>query len=167
MAEESNPQAEGQAEESNPQAEGQADGQRTGKGDDFSAQKYKKQRDDARSEIAQLQEQISSLKGESEELNKLKQQVKEQQDAITAEKQAAILVKAKSVVLAQAGCVDIDGAIKLWDDDSEIDDFKKAKPYLFKQSQPGSTGAAPAGAAEGHSALEAASRNSMKLKPKE
>jgi hypothetical protein len=117
------------------------------KGDDkIAALKYREQRDKARTDLADLQKQLEAVKGDSEELTKLKAQVAEQQKALEDEKAAAIVTKAKTVLLAKEGCVDLDAALKLLGDDEDVEDFKKAKPYLFKQVQTGSTGAPPAGA---------------------
>jgi hypothetical protein len=147
--------------------EGDPKDDHTGKGDEYAAKKYKEQRDKARGDLKTLQDRIAKLEGEDGEIAGLKKQLEEQRKSAEAEVKAAQLAKLQSTALAQAGCINIDDALKLIGDE-DVEDFKESKPYLFKAVQTGSTGGKPKGAAGADtSEAEAASRKAMKLPKKE
>ena len=136
----------------------------TGKGDEFSAKKYKAERDTARTELAELQKQLEGLKGTDQEITNLKAKVKEQQEALEKSQADAVVEKAKILLLSNAGCINIEDALKLMGNEDDIDEFKKSKPYLFKVVQTGSTGAKPEGATKNNE--EAKWREVAGLPPK-
>jgi hypothetical protein len=152
-----------------PQFEGQHPETEPPKGSDdkVAAQKYREQRDKARADLDELQKQLETFKGTAEEVDKLKKQAQEQQEAFDAERQAVILAKARAVLLAGAGCVSIDDALELWKEGDDVEEFKKAKPWLFKTQPQGSTGAKPTGATADSEAQLAEYRKAAGLKTKE
>ena len=86
------------------------------------AEGYRKQRDEARREMAKRQKAESAAK-------------------------EAEYRRVNSVRLIKEGCVDVEVALTLLDENGDVDTLKKEKPYLFGSASKGSTGLKPNGSA--------------------
>lgn len=109
------------------------------------AEKYRAQRDEARAELDKLKADIEALKGSDADVRKqaesLQKQLEEERAKHDADMKAAEYRRVNTTRLAQAGCVDVDVALSLLDENGDVDKLKEAKPYLFRAA--GSTGWKP------------------------
>lgn len=110
------------------------------------ADNYRRQRDEEREKAASLKKQLDDLnaKGDIDELRKLleEQQNQAKEAANKAEKDRINIGR-----LAKEGCIDIDVALSLLDENGDVEALKESKPYLFGTVQKGSTGLPPKGSA--------------------
>jgi len=133
------------------------------------AEKYKAQRDEARQQIADLEKHLAEYEGTDEAIKKLQAELaatKEKAEA-DAKKAAADAKKAEadrvnSNRLTKAGCVDVDVALGLLDENGDVDKLMEQKPYLFTKK--GSTGLPPSGQG-GDAASIAKAREAAGLPP--
>ena len=107
------------------------------------AEKYRAQRDEERKRADALEEQIKNLK-EKGDIDAVMKQLEEQKAAAEKAEKKAERDRVNSARLAQAGCVDLEVALDLLDENGDVDSLKKAKPYLFAKPK-GSTGHKPDG----------------------
>lgn len=110
------------------------------------AEKYKQQRDEARTQLAEMQKRIEELSGSAEEVEKLKEELKAEREKAEQDAREAERNRVNGNRLVKEGCVDVDVALGLLDENGDVDKLKEEKPYLFT-AQSGSTGLKPAGAA--------------------
>ena len=110
------------------------------------AEKYKKQRDEARTQLEEMQKRIEELSGSAEEVEKLKEELKAEREKAEQDAREAERNRVNGNRLVKEGCVDVDVALGLLDENGDVDKLKEEKPYLFT-AQSGSTGLKPAGAA--------------------
>lgn len=112
------------------------------------AEGYRQQRDEARAEVAKLQKQLEELqaKGDPETYKAQLEEAKKkaEQDAKQAE-----FRRVNSVRLIKEGCVDVDVALTLLDENGDVDALRDSKPWLFGSNNQGSTGFKPSGSAKG------------------
>lgn len=131
-----------------PQQDQQEEPKPKGRPDEEKAsEKYRQQRDDARKERDELMAQVEKLKGESEEVKALQQRISEMQKQAEEAQRRADFERVNTRRLAEAGCVDIDVALTLLDENGDVESLKDKKPYLFAEKR-GSTGIQPSGAAK-------------------
>ena len=104
----------------------------------IAAEKYKKQRDTERERVKELEERIKAItdKGDIDEVLKALKDEKAHSEELAKQAESD---RVNTSRLAQAGCVDIEVALMLLDENGDVDALKKAKPYLFKP-QAGTTG---------------------------
>lgn len=110
------------------------------------AEKYKQQRDEARAKLDEMQKRVEELTGSADEVAKLQAELKETREKYAEEAKRAEYKRVNSNRLIKEGCVDVDVALGLLDENGDVDKLKEEKPYLFT-AQSGSTGLKPAGAA--------------------
>lgn len=109
----------------------------------ISKAKYERERREWEAKVADLQAQLDGKQGDTDRVTKLEADLKAMQDRLADEKLTASL--------AAAGCVNAKAAKAVLDDyDGDVDKLKADCPYLFRKSQSGSTGGAPAGATGTH-----------------
>ena len=114
-----------------------------GPDDAKAADKYKAQRDEARQQLRDLQEQVKALEADKDKVSQLQSQIEQmQRDAEEAAKKAES-DRVNSNRLVKAGCVDVEVALGLLDENGDVDKLKESKPYLFGAPK-GSTGLPPA-----------------------
>jgi hypothetical protein len=148
MAEEQEPKTE-------PEEEPKTETEEEPKGDDgkpirdshgqegISKAKYERERREWEAKVADLKAQLDGKDSDEDRVAKLEADLKAMQDKIADEKLTG--------ALAAAGCVNAKAAKAVLDDyDGDVDKLKEDCPYLFRKSQSGSTGGAPAGATGSH-----------------
>ena len=109
----------------------------------ISKAKYERERREWEAKVADLKAQLDGKAGDGDRVAKLEADLKAMQDRLADEKLTASL--------AAAGCVNAKAAkAVLGDYDGDVDKLKADCPYLFRKSQSGSTGGAPAGATGTH-----------------
>lgn len=109
----------------------------------ISKAKYERERREWEAKVADLKAQLDGKAGDGDRVAKLEADLKAMQDRLADEKLTASL--------AAAGCVNAKAAkAVLGDYDGDVDKLKADCPYLFRKSQSGSTGGAPAGATDTH-----------------
>ena len=116
---------------------------------------YRKQRDEARAEIANLQKQLEALQAKGDP-DALKAELEEAKTKAEADAKEAEFRRVNSVRLIKNGCVDVDVALTLLDENGDVDALKEAKPWLFGVVKQGSTGLKPAGSPSGLDAIDKA-----------
>lgn len=149
MAEEQEPKTEpeekpeGKEPEEKPEGDG-GDGLKDSHGQEgISKAKYERERREWEAKVADLQAKLDGKDGDGDRVAKLEADLKAMQDRLADEKLTASL--------AAAGCVNAKAAkAVLGDYDGDVDKLKADCPYLFRKSQSGSTGGAPAGATGTH-----------------
>lgn len=109
------------------------------------AEKYKQQRDEARAKLDEMQKRIEELTGSADEVAKLQAELKETREKYAEEAKRAEYKRVNSNRLIKEGCVDVDVALGLLDENGDVDKLKEEKPYLFTAPK-GSTGFKPNGA---------------------
>ncbi|ACU94002.1 hypothetical protein Ccur_02750 [Cryptobacterium curtum DSM 15641] len=126
------------------------------------AEKYKAQRDEARQQIADLEKQMAEYKGNDEIITKLQADLKKTREEAEAQAKKAEADRVNSNRLTKAGCVDVDVALGLLDENGDVDKLMEQKPYLFTKK--GSTGLPPSGQG-GDAASIARAREAAGLPP--
>lgn len=106
------------------------------------ADKYRAQRDEARKQAEEYQRQLDELNKKGD-IDDLKRELEAEREKSSQAAKKAEFDRVNIGRLAKEGCVDIDVALGLLDENGDVEGLKKAKPYLFQQ--PGSTGLKPAG----------------------
>jgi predicted nucleic acid-binding Zn-ribbon protein len=130
------------------------------------AEKYRSQRDEQRKRADALEEQLKNLKAKGD-IDQVMQQLEEQRSEAEEAAKKAEADRVNSVRLAQAGCVDLEVALSLLDENGDVDALKESKPYLFNaKPKTGSTGFKPDGAAEGASEKLAKARKLAGIRKK-
>ncbi len=122
----------------------------------------KAQRDKYKEQVAELQEMIEGLSGKDEELKSLQAEIAKMKADSEAAAKKAEFARVNSARLAKEGCVDIEVALTLLDENGDVDALKEAKPYLFAKK--GSTGLPPAGAPDDSEARRKKARAAAGLK---
>lgn len=131
------------------------------------AEKYKQQRDEANSKAKALQKQLDDLMAKGD-IEKLKAKYEADMEELEAKAKKAESDRVNATRLAAAGCIDIDVALELLDENGDVDALKKSKSYLFGTAALGSTGLKPDGAAnDKESRLAEARKMAGVRKPKE
>lgn len=142
----------------------------TGKGPDarIAAEKYKTQRDEYKAqletkqkELDDISQRVKALEGDSEKVKELQAQLeaKDRESAEAAKK--AEWDRVNTARLMKEGCVDVDVALGLLDDNGDVEALKESKPYLFAKT--GSTGLKPGGDNDGHEERRKAARKAAGL----
>jgi predicted RNase H-like nuclease (RuvC/YqgF family) len=122
--------------------------------DEKASAKYRQQRDEARKALddqqkalSELQDKIKGLEASDTKVKELQEQIEHMNEQATEAKKQAEFARVNSARLATAGCVDVDLALKLLDENGDVDGLKDEKPYLFGTVK-GSTGLKPVGASQ-------------------
>ena len=142
----------------------------TGKGPNaaIAAEKYRAQRDEYKGqleakqrELDDLSQRVKALEGDSEKVKELQAQLeaKDRESAEAAKK--AEWDRVNTARLMKEGCVDVDVALGLLDDNGDVEALKKEKPYLFAKT--GSTGLRPGGDNDDHEERRKAARRAAGL----
>ena len=113
----------------------------------ISKAKYDREVKEWKAQVAELQakldQQAKAGQDDGDRVAKLEADLKAMQDRLADEKLTG--------ALAAAGCVNAKAAKAVLDDyDGDVEKLKADCPYLFRKSQSGSTGGAPAGATGSH-----------------
>lgn len=109
----------------------------------ISKAKYERERREWEAKVADLEAKLDGKQGDGDRVAKLEADLKAMQDRLADEKLTG--------ALAAAGCVNAKAAkAVLGDYDGDVEKLKADCPYLFRKSQSGSTGGAPAGATGSH-----------------
>ena len=112
------------------------------------AEQYRQQRDEERTKAANLQKQLDDLNAKGD-IDALKAQLQEQQRQAEEAANKAERDRINIGRLAKEGCIDIDVALSLLDENGDVEALKQSKPYLFGSVSTGSTGFKPSGSASG------------------
>lgn len=107
------------------------------------AESYKQQRDESRKKVEELTKQLETMKSKGD-IDAFKAELEKTKAEAEQAAQKANRDRLNTVRLAQAGCVDIEVALTLIDEDGDVDALKESKPYLFG-AKTGSTGFKPDG----------------------
>ena len=126
------------------------------------AEKYKAQRDEAREKIAAYEKQLAEYEGTDEAIKKLQAELAAAKEKAAADAKKAEADRVNSNRLTKAGCVDVDVALGLLDENGDVDKLMEQKPYLFTKK--GSTGLPPSGQG-GDAASIARAREAAGLPP--
>ena len=118
------------------------------------AEKYKAQRDDYAAKIAEYEERLKGYEGQDETIRALQADLEKTRKESEAKLKRSEFERVNGTRLAQAGCVDVEVALGLLDENGDVDALRESKPYLFAKPQ-GSTGFKPAGQEQLSAAEEA------------
>jgi hypothetical protein len=111
------------------------------------AEKYRRQRDDARKQLSEFQEKLKGYEGSDETIKDLKAQIEKMRADAEEAARKAEYERVNTKRLAEAGCVDTEVALELLDENGDVDALKESKPYLFAAPK-GKTGLKPEGASK-------------------
>lgn len=159
-----------------PSAQAGQHGQQNGQGQDAgqpkggpdpakAAEKYRAQRDEYAAKIAEYEERLKGYEGADETIKALKADLEKERRESEAKLKRSEFERVNGTRLAQAGCVDVEVALTLLDENGDVDALKGSKPYLFAKPQ-GSTGLKPAGQEQLSEAEDARLRRIAGLQPK-
>lgn len=156
-------QNQAEPEEGIQQGQGAGEDEAKGKPDkDIAYEKAKADRDKYKAQVAELQEKIQGLSGKDDELKGLQAEIEKMRADSEAAAKRAEFARVNSARLAKEGCVDIEVALTLLDENGDVEALKEAKPYLFAKK--GSTGLPPAGAPDDSEARRKKARAAAGLK---
>lgn len=127
------------------------------------AEKYRQQRDEARTRAEDLERQIKAIKDKGD-IDEVMNALEEEKAKSAEAAKKADSDRVRVISLAKEGCIDLEVALGLLDESGDVEALKEAKPYLFEAPKKGATGLKPDGSSGGSDDLRAEARKAAGIK---